>query len=107
MYAKVEIQFPPWSGGGIKLKGDRRIFKLDSNRGRVGVRERGRGRGRGDRGDHHSVYNRHDPSNGWFKGVECSDFRRRFSGEEFDKPGSNGRLYLFKKCKSDKETRHI
>ena len=38
--------------------------------------------------------------------MDCSDFRRRFSGEEFDRGGSDGRLYVFNKCKSDKDTRH-
>ena len=40
MSAKVAIQFPPRSGGGIKRKGDRRISMLDSNI----VRDGGRGR---------------------------------------------------------------
>ena len=39
--------------------------------------------------------------------MDCSDFRRRFSGEEFYKSGSNGRLYVFNERKSDKDTRHI
>ena len=39
--------------------------------------------------------------------MDCSDFRRRFSGEEFDKAGSDGCLYVFNKHKSDKDTRHI
>ena len=39
--------------------------------------------------------------------MEWSNFRKRLSGEEFDKAGSDGRLYVFKKYKSDKDTRHI
>ena len=49
----------------------------------------------------------HDPTNGWFHGVECFDFRKRLSGEEFDKVVSDGRLYIFNKGKSDKEILHI
>ena len=44
MSSKVETQFPPRSGGLIKRKGDRRIFKFDFRRGRGGGRGRGRGR---------------------------------------------------------------
>ena len=54
MSAKVEIQFPPRSGGGIKRKGDRRISKFNSNIGCGGNRGRVRGRVRGGRGGHHS-----------------------------------------------------
>ena len=39
--------------------------------------------------------------------MECSDFRRRFSVKEFDKSGSDERLYVFNKHNSDKDTRHI
>ena len=48
-----------------------------------------------------------EPENGWFHGVHCSDFRRRLSGKEFDKDGSDGRIYVFNNRKSDKDTRHI
>ena len=107
MSSKVEIQFPPRSKGGRNHKGDSRISKFDSKGVCNGGRLRGRRRGRGGRGGHHSSFKRHGPSNGWFHGVECSDFRRRFSGEEFYKAGINGRLYLFNKCNSDKDTCHI
>ena len=107
MSAKVAIQFPSRSGGGNNIKGDRRISKFDSKRGRGGGRGRGCGWGRGGCGGHHSGSNRHDPANGWFHGVECSDFRRRFSGEEFDKAGSDGCMYVFNKHKSDKDTLYI
>ena len=39
--------------------------------------------------------------------MDFSDFRRGLSGEEFDKAGSDGRLYVFNKRKSDKDTRNI
>ena len=68
MYSKVAIQFPPRSGGGIKRKGGRMISKFDSKRGCSGGIGRGRGQGRGSRGGHHSVSNRHNPTNGWFHG---------------------------------------
>ena len=107
MSAKVEIQFLPRLGGGRNRKDDYRIYKLYSNR----RRGRGRGRGhrqvRGGRNGHHSGSNRNDPDNGWFHGVDCSDFRRRFYGESFDKSGSDGRMCGLNKRKSDKETRHI
>ena len=64
MSSKVEIQFFPRSVGGIKRKGDRRISKFDSKRGRDGGRGGGRGRGRGGRGGHHSGSKSHDPDNG-------------------------------------------
>ena len=70
MSSKVEIQFPPMSEGGSKHKGDRRISKFDSNRGRGRGIGRSHGQGHGVRGVHHSVSDRHDSSNGWFHGVE-------------------------------------
>ena len=106
MSAKVEIKFPPRWVGGIKHKGNCRISEFDSKRGSGGVRERGRGRVHGGRGGHRSGSNSHDPDNGWFHGVDCSDFRRRFSGKEFDKAGSNGRLFVLNRRKSDKDTHH-
>ena len=39
--------------------------------------------------------------------MDFSDFRRGLSSEEFDKAGSDGRLYVFNKRKSDKDTHHI
>ena len=54
IFSKVAIQLPPWSGGGIKRKGDRRISKFDSKIGSGISRGKGRGRGRGGRGGHHS-----------------------------------------------------
>ena len=39
--------------------------------------------------------------------MNCSDFGRCFYGEEFDKAGSDGHLYVFIKRKSDKDTCHI
>ena len=42
-----------------------------------------------------------------FYGVDCCDFRRRFYVKEFDKAGSDGRLYVVNNCKSDKDTCHI
>ena len=39
--------------------------------------------------------------------MDCSDFRRLFSGEEVNKAGSDGRLYVFNNQKIDKDTRHI
>ena len=107
MSAKVAIQFPSRSGGGNNIKGDRRISKFDSKRGRGGGREKSRRWGRGGNGGNHYGSNRNDPANGWFHGVDCYNFRRSFSGEEFDKAGSDGCLYLFNKRKSDKDTRHI
>ena len=53
------------------------------------------------------VVARNNPSNGWFQGEDCSDFRRRFSGKEFDKAGIDGPIYVFNKRKSDKDTRQI
>ena len=107
MSAQVAIQFPPRSGGGNKCKGDCRISKFNSKRGLGGGRGRGRGQGRGGCGGYHSGSNTHDPDNGWVHGVECSDFRRRFSDKKMDKYGSYGRLYIFNKRKSDKDTRQI
>ena len=107
MSAKVAIQFPPRSGVWIKRKGDLRISKFDSKRGRGGGRGRGHGRGCGGCVVHHSGSNRYNPANVWFHGVDCSDFRRCFSGKEFVKAGNDGSLYLFNKRKSDKDTRHI
>ena len=104
MSAKVEIQFPPRSGGGIKRKSDRRISKLDSKRGFGDGRGRSHGQGCGG---HHYVSNMYYSVNGWFHGVDCSDFRRCFFGKEFDKVGSDGSLYEFSKRKSEKKTRHI
>ena len=106
MSAKMEIQFPPRSGVGIKHKVDIRISKFDSKIGCGRGRGKVRGRGSGSRGSHHSRSNRHDPAYGWFHGVDCSDFRRRFSGKEFDKAGSNGRLFVLNRRKSDKDTHH-
>ena len=99
MSANVEIQFPPRSGGGSKCKGDRRISKFDSKRRRGGSRGRGRGQGCGSRSGHHYGSNWHDKVNGWFHGVDCSDFRRRFSGEDFYKNGSDGRIYVKKSAR--------
>ena len=76
MYIKVEIQLPPRLGGGIKRKGDRRISKFDSKKGRGGDIRRGHGKELGNRSGHNSGSNRHNPANGWFHGVDCSDFRR-------------------------------
>ena len=81
MLAKVAIEFHPRSGGGIKRKGDRKISKFDSKRICGGGRGRGHGQGCGGRGGHHSVSNRHNPANGWFHGVDCSEFRRSLSRE--------------------------
>ena len=67
--AKVAIQFPSRSGGGIKIKGDRRISKFDSKRGRGGGREKSRRWGRGGNGGNHYGSNRNDPVTGWFHGV--------------------------------------
>ena len=106
MSAKVAIQFPSRSGGGSKRKGDHRISKFDSKRGSVGIIRRGRSQGCGGHGGHHAGSNRHDPTNGWFHGVECSDFRRSFFGKEFDKAWKDGRLYVFKNHISDKDTRY-
>ena len=61
MSAKAAIQFPPRLVGGSKRKGDYRISKFDSKRGRSGGRGRGHGRGRGG---HHSGSNKNDPDNG-------------------------------------------
>ena len=84
-----------------------RISKLDSKRERGGIRGRGHRRGCGGPGGHHSVSDKHNPAKGWFHGVDCSDFRRLFSGEEVNKAGSDGRLYVFNNQKIDKDTRHI
>ena len=95
MSDKVVIQFPPSSGGGSKCKGDCRISKFNSNIGRGGGRGKCHGRGIGCHGGHHSGSDRQDPANGWFHVVDCSKSRRSFSGKEFDKARSNGRLYVF------------
>ena len=104
MSVKVAIQFSPRSEGGGKRKSYRRISKFDSKRGRCGSRGRGCRRVRGGCSVHHSSSDKHDPGNGWFHGLDCSDFRRHFSGKYFDKSGSDGCLYVFNKCKSDKYT---
>ena len=39
--------------------------------------------------------------------MDYSDFMRHLSGEEFEKAGSDGRMYVFKNLKSDKDTLHI
>ena len=106
MSTNVEIQFLPRSVGGSKRKGDLRISKFDSKRRHGGGRVRGHGQGCGGRGAHHSSSNRHDPYNGWFHGLGLLRLQGRFSGEEFDKAGRNGRLYLFNKGNSDKDTCH-
>ena len=106
-YAKVAIQFPPRFVGGIKRKGDRRISKLESKRGHGGGKGRVHRQVHGSCSGHHYGSNRHDPDNEWFHGVNCSDFRRRFSGEEFQKAGIDGCLYILNKIKSDKDTRYI
>ena len=107
MPTKVVIQFRTRSGGESKCMDDRRISKLESNRGHSGGRGRGRGQGFGGCGSHHTGYNSHDPDNVWFCVVNCCEFRRRFSGEEFYKARSDGHLYVFNKRKIDKDTRHI
>ena len=80
MSVKVAIQLPPSSGVWSNLKGDCRVSKFYSKRGRWGGRGRCRGRVRGVYGGNHSGSDRHDPSNRWFHVVDCSDFRRSFSG---------------------------
>ena len=107
MFTKVAIQFPPRSGVGSNQKGDSRISKIDPKRGCGGGRGRGCGWGRGGCVGHNPVSERHDPDYGWFHVVDCSNSRKRFYGEEFDKAGSDGRLYVFDKRKSDKDILHI
>ena len=83
------------------------ISKFNSKRERDSARGRGHGRGRGGRDGHHFGSDKHDSANGSFHGVDSSNFGRRFSGENVNKDGSNGRMYDFNKRKSDKDTRHI
>ena len=107
MSDKVEIQFPQRSRGRIMRKGYCRISKFDSKRGCGGGIGRGRGRECGGCGGYPSGSNRHDPANGWFHGVDCSNFRSRFTGKAFYKAGSDACMYVFNKRKSDKDTHHI
>ena len=107
MSYKVAIKFPPRLVGGGKHKGDSRISKFDSNKGRGGGRIRGRGQGRGGRSGHHSGPDKHNRANVWFHGVGYSNFRRHLSGKEFYKDWRDRRLYVFNKRRSDKDTRHI
>ena len=75
--------------------GRRRVSSASSGRGRGG-RGRGRGRGRGGRGGRGGGRGGGSSST-TFNGVDCSDFSRDFTDDEFHKIGYEGRGYVRKK----------
>ena len=75
--------------------GRRRVSSASSGRGRGG-RGRGRGRGRGGRGGRGGGRGGGSSST-TFNGVDCSEFSRDFTDDEFHKIGYEGRGYVRKK----------
>lgn len=95
MSAKLSIVFPPKTSGTKRKDGPRRISEVGHNRGRGRGRGRGgrggRGRGRGGRGGRGG---RHNHNYGWFNGVDCTNPKRNFSEEEWEKMGQEGRKHV-------------
>ena len=111
-YYSTEIAFvyPPKSGNPRSNRGDRygrrRVSQAnrDGNRGRGG---RGRGRGgRGGRGNggRGAGGGRHDPSKGWFHGIDCSQ-AKNLSKADWDAIGQDGRDYVIQRREEYKARR--
>ena len=99
-YFSTEIAFvyPPKSGN-ARNRGDRYGRRRVSQASRDGNRGRGgRGRGRGGRqgrgnGGRGGGGGRHDPSKGWFHGIDCSQ-AKNLSKADWDAIGQDGRDYV-------------
>ena len=117
MAGKVAQVFPPKSSGTKrKYEGrSRQISEVGSRGGRGrggrgrgwGLYGRGRGpygRGRGGYGGSHgNNQGKHDPATGFFSGVDCNDYTRRFTSQEMSAMGKDGRDHIFAKRNSDKK----
>ena len=95
---EIAVVYPPKSGNSRNREGRynrRRVSQAnrDGTRGRGG---RGRGRGgRGGRGNggRGGGGGRHDPSKGWFHGIDCSQ-AKNLSKADWDAIGQDGRDYV-------------
>ena len=83
--------------------GRRRVSSASAGRGRGG-RGRGRGRGRGGRSGRGGGRGGGSSST-TFNGVDCSDFSRDFTDDEFHKMGYEGRGYVRKKRQEAKNNK--